>query len=171
MLSKYLKKLSENDEIDESIFPIDSPHTGKKPLTVVYPESIEVDNLEPDDKIIMIDFDGAIHKYSEGFKDGTIYDEPIKNVKSAIKIFRNKGFKVIVFTARLSEKYHGLDQVNEQKEMIKEWLSKYGIEIDGMTSEKIPALIYIDDRGFRFSGIWTNEVVMNVINLCSSNLL
>lgn len=171
MLSKYLKKLSENDEIDESIFPVDSPHTSNKPLRVVYPEMVEEKNLESDDKIIMIDFDGVIHKYSEGFKDGTIYDIPIKNVKGAIRAFRNKGFKVIIFTARLSEKYHDLDSVNNQKEMIEEWLEKHGIEVDGMTTEKLPALIYIDDRGFRFSGDWNNEKVEKVIKLCALNLV
>ena len=36
-------------------------------------------------KSISIDFDRVIHKYSEGWKDGTIYDEPVDGAIEAIK--------------------------------------------------------------------------------------
>jgi len=39
ILEKYLNWLDENDDLEESIFPIDSPQLSKKPLVI--PEKIE----------------------------------------------------------------------------------------------------------------------------------
>ena len=40
-----------------------------------------------DNNTIAIDFDGVIHKNSKGFHDGTIYDEPIEDVKKGLEYF------------------------------------------------------------------------------------
>jgi hypothetical protein len=157
IIDKYLKWLSEMDDVEESIFPIDSISSGK-PLRVVYPESTDIEsNFDMSEKRIMIDFDGVIHKYSSGWGDGSIYDDPIDGSKEAIEQFRNDGYKVIIFTARLSEIAHGKSGVSEQKKMIEDWLKKYKIEVDGMMAEKLPASIYIDDNAFWFNGKWDKE--------------
>jgi hypothetical protein len=51
--------------------------------------------------------------------------------------------------------------VNEQKEMIEMWLKKYGIEVDGVTAEKIPATAYIDDLAIEFDG-WNHELISKI---------
>ena len=35
-------------------------------------------------KTIAFDFDGVIHKYSKGWQDGSIYDEPVVGIKEVI---------------------------------------------------------------------------------------
>lgn len=97
---------------------------------------------------ICVDFDGVVHKYSQGYKDGTIYDEPIEGAISAMAKLQRKGFRVAIFTARREYLEIGL------------WLKKHDVkkEIDFntmiITSTKIPAMAYIDDRAIRFNGNW-----------------
>jgi hypothetical protein len=163
MLKQYLEWLNHEDEELEAVggFAIDSFPTkaSKKPLTVIYPESVDLDNVNS--KRIMIDFDGTIHKYSKGWKDGTVYDEPISGAKQFIDQLKDDGFEVVVFTSRLSVSSLGQEVVNEQKEMIEMWLKKYGIEVDGVTAEKIPATAYIDDLAIEFDG-WNHELISKI---------
>ena len=162
-LKYYLEMIqTEEDDIDESIFPIDSVHTGKPASKkVISPMS---ENLDIDGKRILIDFDQTIHKYTNGWDDGIIYDEPIEGAKESINKLREDGYEVIIFTSRLSEATHGLEGVENQRQMIKEWLDDHDIKVDGMTSEKLPAEFYIDDRAVRFDvdkGGW--ESVIKII--------
>lgn len=164
MLKQYLEWLNHEDEELEAVggFAIDSFPTkaSKKPLTVIYPESVDLDNVNA--KRIMIDFDGTIHKYSKGWKDGTVYDEPISGAKQFIDQLKDDGFEVVVFTSRLSVSSLGQEVVNEQKEMIEMWLKKYGIEVDGVTAEKLPAVAYVDDRAVEFNGVWNSELLSRI---------
>lgn len=161
-LNNYMEQLFEEDEIDESVggFAIDSFPTkaNKKPLSVVYPESVDLDNYDIDGKRILIDFDQVIHKYSVGWIDDIIYDEPIPGVKQIINRLRKMGYEVIIFTSRLSEIAQGKEGIIKQKKMIEDWLKKYDIEVDGITGEKIPASLYIDDRCYHFKGKWSEKV-------------
>ena len=95
----------------------------------------------------------------KGWKDGTVYDEPISGAKQFIDQLKNDAFEVIIFTARLSEIAHGKEGVKKQKQMIEDWLKKYGIEVDGITAEKIPATAYIDDLAIEFDGVWNSELL------------
>lgn len=113
-----------------------------------------------DAKRIMMDFDQVIHKYSVGWIEDIIYDEPVRGVKEVIQQLRDDGYQVIVFTSRLSETTHGKAGVAKQRQMISDWLKKYNIQVDGMTAEKLPAILYIDDRTYCFEGYlqgWDKE--------------
>jgi len=90
-------------------------------------------------KTIAVDFDGVIHKYSKAYHDGTIYDEPIDGARDAIRLIRKKGYRVVVFTAR--DDGPGIDA----------WLKKHKIMVDEITNVKPRAVMYIDDRGVRFT--------------------
>lgn len=115
-----------------------------------YPDSRYMKTVDScSENRIFIDLDETIHKYSEGYKDGTVYDDPFEGAREMIKRLRDEGYKVILFTARLSQ-----EGGEHQEELIKQWLAENHIEVDGMTADKLPALAYIDDRAIDFKGKW-----------------
>jgi len=96
-------------------------------------------------KIIAIDFDGVIHNYSQGWADGSCYDLPVTGALYAIQSLANKGYKVVIFTAR------------DDLKAVKDWFRQYYTEegIPEITNKKPKAIAYIDDRGIRFTN-WTD---------------
>ncbi|GEM_PF-430797 len=100
-------------------------------------------NLVPTDvkkRTIAIDFDGVIHRYSEGFKGkDNAYDPPNENITEALEYFKSRGYRLVVFSTR-------------PKEVIADWLKNYDLAdyFEDITDIKIPAKIYIDDRGYKF---------------------
>lgn len=119
-------------------------------------------------KTIAIDFDGVIHQYSKGWKDGSIYDPPIHGSFEIIARVLEAGHSVFIFSSR---------NPGQIKKWLKEWqlnlcdkedyylkrFSTYKITIIpfwkkfwnereniGITKKKLPAHVYIDDRGFKF---------------------
>jgi len=146
-LYRKIRKYLDN----ESIFPIDSPHTGKKLPEDVYMSEQERKSPER----ILIDFDRTIHKYSKGWLDGSIYDKPIDGIKEAINELRQK-YEIVIFTARVSQEEN--KDWKEQSLAIKEWMKHYGIYFDRITAEKLAAKFYIDDRAIRFEGNWSTTL-------------
>ena len=94
---------------------------------------------------VCIDFDGVIHSYIQSWvSEDIIPDLPVKGIKEAIDQLRMSGFKIVIFSSRaLSEK---------GKTAVINYLNRYDIKYDGITSEKIPAMVYIDDRAICFDG-------------------
>ena len=96
---------------------------------------------------IAIDFDGVIHKYSNGWQNGEIYDDPIEGAFEKILRLYLDGFHICIFTART------------ELEPIREWWNKwYNIKFPKsemfpleITNIKPPAIAYIDDRGITFT--------------------
>src|SRR3990167_6669477 len=108
----------------------------------------DVHKITNDKRVLSIDFDGVIHKYSKRWYDGTCYDEPVEGAIDALKKFIDNGFRIKILSARAQNK--------RQIENIKEWFLKYGllkkylkkIEISNI---KTHAIAYIDDRSIRFT--------------------
>ena len=108
-------------------------------------------------KTIALDFDGVIHKYSQGWSDGTIYDGMVFGAIEGIAKL-SKDYNIFIFTAR---DIHDVARYMEKR--------KYNIQIDDdpslkfwnrddailITNRKLPAHAYIDDRGIRFTS-WSN---------------
>jgi len=96
-------------------------------------------------KTICIDFDGVIHRYSKGWMEGKIYDEPVDGAIEAIKLLQ-KDFEIVVLTARSS--------LGEKRNvLIRKWLKSHGLDVK-ITNIKPPAIAYLDDRAIRFQGNW-----------------
>jgi hypothetical protein len=99
---------------------------------------------------ICIDFDGVIHAYSKGWTSvEDIYDEPVPGAKEAIRELR-KDFRVVVLSTRLVGRFIDV------RLAILEWLEKHDIEVDALSSDKVAAVAYIDDRAINFAGNWTS---------------
>lgn len=106
-------------------------------------------------KRIVFDFDGVIHKYSKGWQDGTLYDEPVEGIKEVIDELR-KDYEVVVVSTRCKDMTKRVE--------VYEWLSKYNIQVDAVRIEKPPAMIYVDDRGFKFDGNKLDTLVEDIKN-------
>jgi len=159
-IGTYLKYLYNS----ESIFPMDSPQ--KRVLRVKYPVKEQPDehpkkNLE--ERRIMVDFDGVISSYKHGWNNGELIDEPNPGTKEALDKFHNEGYEVVIFTTRASKEHNKKPSHIQLIEALKVWLNKYNIYYDKITSEKLGAVAYIDDRGIRFND-W-NQVLNDLEQL------
>jgi 5'(3')-deoxyribonucleotidase len=120
-------------------------------------------------KTIAIDFDGVIHNYDRGWQDGVIYGDAMPGAMRAMIRLMQQGYEVVIFTTRVNP---DLDGHMEQKAKMLSWLTgqmcyecspPQGSIPDGfskvdeivsrikITSNKPPAVAYIDDRGIRFT--------------------
>ncbi len=116
-------------------------------------------------KAVAFDFDGVIHKYSEGWKDGSIYDEPDKEVLDLISTLQQMKIPCVIISTR-------------EPNQIKEWWDKQGFAITakpldfetkffndctyvGITNRKIPAQLYIDDRAYKYTGQTVKEFLID----------
>ena len=110
-----------------------------------------IPGFKDESKNIGIDFDGVIHNDNLGFHDGTLYGEPIPGAIEAIKEISTK-YTIIIFSAK-AKPDRPLVNGKTGVELIWEWLEKYNINqyIKEVTSEKPRAILYIDDKAYRFS--------------------
>ena len=146
-LDKYLEQIQNN----ESIFPIDSYHTGLPVQKRIKPTYVDEEGNVIQRQKLLVDFDGTIHKYSRGWVDGTIYDGPFEDAARAINELKDR-YEIIIFSTRASCKENSNCQ--QQISNMKKWLDKYGIYYDDITSEKIGAFRMIDDLAIPFKGSW-----------------
>lgn len=141
-------------------FPGEKKKKKREIIRTVYPESKE----EKLPKRAMIDLDGTIHAYSQGYKDGEIYDNPFKGAKEVIDWLKRNGYEIVIFTTRAS-KVNAEELGGDFKEQIKKvarWLKQNNIYFDKITAEKLAAQFYIDDKAIHISkGNW--NTVLNVI--------
>jgi hypothetical protein len=95
---------------------------------------------------VAVDFDGVIHQYTTPWiAPDVIPDPPVLGAIEWLNEIRND-FTVIIHTTRA--------QHPEAIEAMGNWLHSHGLEPPTpiITNKKLPALIYIDDRGWRFEG-------------------
>ena len=153
----------------ESIFPIDSFVTKRKPLSAkkkaIYEE---LEKVLSEQKRAMIDLDGTIHKYSKGYADGSIYDKDFPGARKVLQWLKDQGYEIVIFTTRASEENAselGGDH-EEQIKKVEDWLRARKIPFDRVTSEKIAADFYVDDKAIRIEdGDWESvfEKIKDVI--------
>ena len=109
---------------------------------------------------VAVDFDGVIHAYSDGWRDGSIYDDPVPGAIAGIKQLQ-KRYAVFVFTSRevhpvvMWLRMHGIGATEEDVFYpITFWDSQTVVLV---TQRKLPAVAYLDDRAVRFIS-WTSAV-------------
>jgi hypothetical protein len=119
--------------------------------------------IEESKKVIALDFDGVIHNDSKGFFDGTIYGSPIEGTETALK-YLSENYTILIFSCK-SNPERPLINDKTGTELIWEWLDKWNFKqyISDVVWGKPNALIYIDDKGLRFSN-W-NETLIKLTEL------
>ena len=110
-----------------------------------------------DEGVIAVDFDGVIHKGSKGFHDGTVYDVPVENVKKGLEVL-SKHHKLLIYSCKANPK-RVLVNGKTGVELIWDWLKKYELDhfITDVVHGKPNALLYIDDKGYRFEN-WNDTI-------------
>jgi hypothetical protein len=117
-------------------------------------------------KTIAIDFDGVIHRYSQGWQDGSIYDKETTHLTTLFNALL-KSYNVFIFSTRnprqikrwLKSRMLVTDHIINHPDLVvikpwtKFWVSEKAI---GITKRKLPAIAYIDDRALPFNGSWAD---------------
>jgi len=88
---------------------------------------------------ISVDFDGVIHDATGGWKQGECYGKPKQGSLETINRLIEKGFEIVVFTAR------------DNHQPVIEWLEKHDFPKLKVSNIKQPSRAYIDDRAIRFT--------------------
>lgn len=99
------------------------------------------------ENVVLVDFDGVISPF------GKMFDaHPFEGVKEALRVLRLNGYKIVIFTSRLSPTWHKHEgwstrkAAKEQREYLEKFLAKNKIPFDDITCEKVPAVLYLDDK-------------------------
>lgn len=112
-------------------------------------------------KTICVDFDGVIHSYASGWSGaGVAGDPPVPGAVEFLVELVMEGYTPAIYSAR-SAKPEGIEVM---RDYVHQMLHKHyegddraiRIMLDAIQFPvtKPPALVYIDDRGFRFEGVW-----------------
>lgn len=111
------------------------------------------------DKVIAIDFDGVLHRYSKGWNGGVIYDDPVKGSKEALQSLKEKGYTIYIYTGRTNSEFRHEGE-SDQVIAIENWLNIHQIPYDKIWLDGKPAAsIYLDDRAIRFNGNWDETLL------------
>lgn len=106
-------------------------------------------------KTVAIDFDGVIHRYSEGWKDGTAYDEPMPDARASLELLLKTGYRVVIFSTRdpiQIQDWFNCRLPEFRTEIMHEHERFWNSEgIIGITRHKPVAFAYIDDRAIHFN--------------------
>lgn len=108
--------------------------------------------------VIAVDFDGVIHGYSDGWKDGTIYDAPVAGVQEALKLLQDK-YKLVIFSTRNHDRTIKGEKQSNQVEEMRGYMEEHDIPFDEIYqgNGKPIAKLYIDDNAYRFEGDWAKS--------------
>lgn len=102
-------------------------------------------------KTIAVDFDGVIHSYTTSWTTSEQIPDP--PVPGALDFIREAllEFNVVIFSVRADS--------NQSRKAIRNWFLWNGMEQELLdkiiiTDQKPKAIIYLDDRGWRFDGVF-----------------
>lgn len=104
-------------------------------------------DVGPKKYTVAVDFDGVLHSYTSPWVDASVIpDPPVAGAADWLNAIR-EDFEVVIFTTR--------GNCDEGREAVRWYLGEAGVRDAAslvVTHEKIPALVYIDDRALRFDG-------------------
>lgn len=120
---------------------------------------------------ILIDFDGVIHSYEDGWQDGKIYGHVVEGFFDWA-VEAKKHFKLAIYSSRSAESHKGIKPMQdflavqlqvwrwdgeEHKTITAEQLALRVYDFEFPT-QKPAAFITIDDRCICFNGNWKDDI-------------
>ena len=122
-------------------------------------------------KTIAFDFDGVIHKYSRGWLDGSIYDDINIEVLLYMKELLKK-YSVVIYSTRnpkqIIERLNKISIGLKYEECKDIFWNK--LNVIGVSNKKPTAILYIDDRGYRYIPELSTELNIKMIDNVLKNL-
>ena len=98
--------------------------------------------------VLLLDFNGTVHAYRQGYQKGEYYDTPTEGFKEWARE-AEKEFKLVIWPARA--KTHG------DMQRVHKWMRKHGLgglDYELTVSTPIGVKLKIDDRAIGFTGKW-----------------
>lgn len=97
--------------------------------------------------LIAVDFDGVLHAYMNGWQGPAVLEEPTPLAHTFLAKLRLWGFDPVITSTRAG--------TPEGLAAMLAWMEEYAMpEGIAITDKKVPALLTIDDRVWRFDGTW-----------------
>lgn len=119
-------------------------------------------------KTIAFDFDGVIHNYTKGWYDGSIYDTYNTDVIECMCKLMQLGYSVAIVSTRhpiqISEWWNKHDFPVKADPVINDTPFWNNTKYVGIFNRKIPAMVYVDDRAFKFNPDKVDDLFDNIIN-------
>ena len=100
--------------------------------------------------IILLDFNGTVHAYRQGYQKGEYYDTPTEGFGDWAREVQ-KEFRIVIWPARA--------KTTVDLGRVRQWMKKHGlndIDYDLTVSTPIGVKLKIDDRAIGFTGSWSD---------------
>jgi hypothetical protein len=114
--------------------------------------------------ILCIDFDGVVHSYGSGWRDGEIYGNVIPGFFDWAEVAKDH-FRLVIYSSRSKTEEGVIAMRKWLHEQRRAWCITSGLPNDGpelteieFAHEKPPAFLTIDDRALTFNGRWDDAM-------------
>lgn len=88
---------------------------------------------------ICLDFDGVLHRYKHGWTGTKAQEGPVEGALEFVEWAVDQDFEIVIYSCRDARD-------------IAAWLREHGFPELRVVREKPAAMLYVDDRGYRFAG-------------------
>lgn len=122
---------------------------------MIDPKDAVKDLQYPDPLVLSIDFDRVLHDIDNPV-EGRRMGPPMPNAEEFMKVLNERGFILTIYTLRA--------RTEGGRRAVEDWLTFYMIPFDNVVYEKPNAVMYIDDKGFRFSK-WGPQMIKEMYTL------
>lgn len=109
--------------------------------------------------VVCIDFDGTLYPFTDLFAAPAPHPGAVEGMQR----LKRAGLRLVIHTSRLSPTWlqSSGESYRTHRDYIEHLLKRDGIPYDDVTSEKVPAARYVDDRAITFDDNW--EAIVNAI--------
>lgn len=94
--------------------------------------------------LVGLDFDGVLNAYMDGWQGPEFIEAPVHGAQAFSRMLITAGYEPVVTSTRA--------KTPEGRRAMLTWLGAHEFPVMTLTHEKVPALLTVDDRVWRFDG-------------------